>query len=176
MENRILNDSEFGTHMAPLTTAVIHTNGPIFEMGCGDYSTPILHAICTAQRRQLLSTDTSKEWINYFIDMENDFHKFVYVPVYDDDWSLNPKPEKWDEVGNQKWSVVFIDHRPGERRRVDIDRFKNISQIIVVHDTQHHGYEYETVFCKFKYRYDYKRYNVYTTLVSNFIDVSKLFT
>lgn len=175
MENRILKNAEYGTHMAPLITAVINTNGPVFEMGCGDYSTPMLHAICTAQHRQLLSTDTSKEWLKYFTDMENEYHKFIYVPVYDDDWLLNPKPEKWDEIGNQSWSVVFIDHRPGERRKVDIERFKNTAQIIVVHDTETMGYGYEPILKSFKYRYDYKRYNIYTTLVSNFIDVSKLF-
>jgi hypothetical protein len=174
-KSRLLKDAQYGTHMAPLVTAVINTKGPVFEMGCSDYSTPILHAICTAQNRQLLSTDTSKEWLKYFMDMENDTHKLIYVPVYDDDWNLNPKPEKWDEIGNQLWSVVFIDHRPGERRKVDIKRFKDNAEIIVVHDTEHEGYEYEEILSTFRYRYDYKRYTVYTTIVSNYIDVSKLF-
>lgn len=173
--NRKLLSAEYGTHMAPLINAVINTTGDVFEMGCGDYSTPILHYILTNQKRNLLSTDTDKKWLNLFVHLENEYHKFQYVDVYDNDWDLNPKPWKWDEIGNKKWSVVFIDHRPGERRKIDIERFKNSSEIIVIHDTEQKSYGYDSVIEKFKYKYTYKIYNVYTTLVSNFKDVYKLF-
>jgi hypothetical protein len=173
--NRVLKDAEFGTHMAPLITAVMNTTGPVFEMGCGDYSTPLLHSICKKQGRYLLSTDTSKDWISLFLDMENENHSFVHVPVYENDWDKNPTPDKWDEVGNQSWGVVFIDHRPGERRREDIVRFADSADIIVVHDTENPGYGYEPAFELFKYRYNYMRYTTYTTLVSNTVDVAALF-
>jgi hypothetical protein len=168
-------DNSYGTHMAPLLTAVLNTTGPVFEMGCGDSSTPLLHSICKAQNRYLLSTDTSKEWLSLFLDMRSSNHEFIHVPVYEDDWEKNPKPELWDNVGNQTWGVVFVDHRPGGRRTVDIKRFSNKSDVIVVHDTEYIGYGYESVFSDFKYRFDYKRYNTYTTLVSNSVDVSKFF-
>lgn len=173
--NRRLKDAEYGTHMSPLITAVMNTVGPVFEMGCGDYSTPILDSICKVQNRKLLSTDTSRSWLSQFRDMESPNHEFKYVPVYDDDWQLNPRPDKWESVGNQTWGVVFIDHRPGDRRRVDIQRFENDAEIIVVHDSETSSYGYEPVFARFTYRYDYKRYTTYTTLVSNTIDVAKLF-
>ena len=41
--NRELGNPNFGTHMVPLINAVINTTGDVFEMGCGDYSTPLLH-------------------------------------------------------------------------------------------------------------------------------------
>lgn len=175
--NRQLADAAYGTHMAPLVTAIMATSGPVFEMGCGDYSTPLLHAICKSQNRFLLSSDTSCDWISLFLDMESVQHKFKYVPVYTNDWDMNPQPSKWDELGNEvdHWSVVFIDHRPGERRAKDIERFANKADIIVVHDTETASYNYEPVFKTFKYRYDYKRYNVYTTLVSNSVNVHNLF-
>jgi hypothetical protein len=173
--NRTLADAAYGTHMAPLVTAVMNTTGPVFEMGCGDYSTPILHAICSVQNRQLLSTDTSKNWLDLFQDMKSEMHEFIYVPVYDDDWLKNPKPEKWDSIGNQTWGVVFIDHRPGERRKVDIARFANSADVIVVHDTETLSYGYEPILNTFKYRYDYVRYTTRTTLVSNSIDVNQFF-
>ena len=173
--SRELGEPNFGTHITPLLTAVMNTSGPVFEMGCGDYSTPQLHAICETQKRQLLSTDTSKEWIRYFLDMKSQYHSFQHVPVYDDDWEVNPKPDQWDLVGNQNWGVVFVDHRPGDRRRVDVERFADKAEIIVVHDTETSGYEYEPVLAKFKFRYNYKRYRTYTTLVSNTVDVRELF-
>jgi hypothetical protein len=108
--------------------------------------------------------------------LETPLHQFEYVPVYKNDWDIEPKPYLWDAIGNdQEWGVVFVDHRPGERRKIDVEKFKNSAQIIVVHDTQQPTYEYEPVLETFTYRYDYKRYSVYTTIVSNFIDVSKLF-
>jgi len=168
-------DTKYGTHMVPLITAVQNTRGDIFEMGCGDFSTPLLHAVCLYQKRSILSADTSLEWLNLFKYLENDFHTFKYVDVYEDDWEKNPKPHKWDDIGNREWGVVFVDHRPGERRKDDIKRLKDKAQIIVVHDTEYPGYGYEPILNLFKYRFDYKIYSTQTTLVSNKMDVSKLF-
>lgn len=174
--NRELSDAKFGTHMAPLITSVMNTKGPVLEMGCGDYSTPILHSICMSQNRELVSTDTSKSWITLFLDLKTSMHNFIYVSVYEDDWELNPKPFLWDDIGNDRhWGVVFIDHRPGDRRKIDILRMMDKADIIVVHDTETKGYDYEPALNSFKYRYDYKRYTTYTTLVSNTVDVKLFF-
>jgi hypothetical protein len=174
--HRSFSDGNYGTHIHPLTTAVLNTTGPVLELGCGDFSTPILHEICKQQRRHLLSCDTSKEWIELFLDLESSMHTFKYVPVYSNDWDADPKPHLWNEIGNDRvWSVVFIDHRPAAQRKVDIARFASNAEIIVVHDTEESGYEYESVFPTFKYRFDYMRYAVRTTLVSNTIDVRALF-
>ena len=171
--NREIGHGIYGTHIAPLLTAVLNTSGPVFEMGCGDFSTPLLHGICKFQNKYLLSTDTSQEWLSLFRDMESSNHEFIYVPVYEDDWEKNPKPELWNNIGNQTWGVVFIDHRPGDRRKVDVKRFADKAEIIVVHDTEYDGYGYD--FTEFKYQYVYARYKTHTTILSNKIDISKLF-
>lgn len=169
-------NANFSTHMAALITSVVNTDGPVLELGCGDFSTPLLHAICSVNKRFLLSTDTDKKWLNLFIDLEQPWHQFLYVPVYEDDWTTNPKPHLWDEVGNDRhWGVVFVDHRPGERRVVDIQRLRSNADIIVVHDTEQPSYNYEPVLKTFKYKYVYERYLVTTTVVSDTIDVRKLF-
>jgi len=166
----------FGSHLVPLLIAVINTDGPVLEMGCGHNSTPALHAVCAIKERYLLTIETDKRWMNQFLYLERPWHRFQYLPVYEDDFSVNPKPALWDTVGaDLHWGVVFIDHRPGERRKVDIARLKNKADIIVVHDTETASYGYEPVLRTFKYRYDYKLYPPYTTLVSNVIDVSILF-
>lgn len=170
--NRKMSDSVYGTHICPLLTAVLHTKGDVLEMGTGDFSTPLLHSLCLQQKRNLHSTDTDKEWLKLFLDLQSPTHTFQFVPVYE---SVIPNHHCWDSVGNQKWGVVFIDHRPGERRAVDIVRFRNDAEIIVVHDTETPSYGYEQAFQYFKYRYDYKRYSVWTTLVSNTVDVQRLF-
>lgn len=174
---RVLGDGNWGTHMVPLITAVINTEGPILEFGAGDYSTPILHAICKKNRRFLLTTDTEKPWLELFRDLETSYHTLQYVPICEDGNLVDQRLEEWDKIGNDhNWGVVFVDHRPAERRSVDIERLKNRTNIFVVHDTEQPSYGYEKVFSTFKYRYDYPRYKSRTTLVSDITDVKLLFT
>ncbi|MGE0206433.1 MAG: hypothetical protein AB7R69_01140 [Candidatus Babeliales bacterium] len=174
--NRRLGDGNYGTHMAPLMTVVANTKGPILELGSGDYSTPLLHAVCSVTKRFLLTTDTDKRWLSLFIDLARDWHHFSYIPVFEDDWAKNPKPELWDAVGTDRyWSVVFVDHRPGDRRRVDIERLRHNADIFVVHDTEEPAYGYEPVLATFKYRYTYLRYAIQTTIVSDTIDIRTFF-
>lgn len=173
---RLLGDANYGTHMVPLITAVTHTQGAVLEMGSGDFSTPLLHAICSKTERYLLSVDTDQSWLNLFIDLKRDWHDLKYVPVFSDDFSKDPKPHLWDTIGTDRyWGVVFIDHRPGERRRIDINRLRKYADIIVVHDTQEPSYGYESILNTFKYKFIYDRYATTTTLVSDTIDVRLLF-
>lgn len=174
IQDRVLGDANWGTHQTPLLTAVMNTNGPILEMGCGDFSTPLLHAICSVNQRMLLSTDTDKEWLNLFLDLETPWHTFAYVPVFDN--PKNPQENKWNAIGNDvHWSIVFIDHHPGTRRAVDIQRLRSHTDIFVVHDTEK-GYKgYKSVLASFKYKFVYKRYKKQTTLVSDTIDVTTFF-
>jgi hypothetical protein len=167
----------YGTHMACLMAVATSTTGPILEMGSGDYSTPLLHAVCAKDKRYLLSTDTDKNWLNLFADLETDWHELKHVEVYADDWSRNPQPDVWDTVGGDThWSVVFIDHRPGERRAVDIQRLRDNTDIFVVHDTEHSGYGFGPILSSFKYIHVDKRYSTHTTVASNRVNVRKLFS
>ncbi len=175
IESRVLGDANWGTHQTPLITAVMHTNGPILELGCGDFSTPLLHAICSVNQRTLISADADSKWLRLFLDLETAWHTFVYVPVFES--PKNPQPNKWDEVGNDThWSVVFIDHAPGKRRVVDIQRLRSHTDIFVVHDTDaFFYYGYQKILPSFKYRYVYRRYKKQTTVVSDTIDVAEFF-
>lgn len=176
VKKRSLGDADYGTHMPALVTTVAFTKGPVLEMGCGDFSTPLLHALCAKDQRFLLTVDTDKKWLGYFLDLYSHWHQLWYLPVYEDDWMKNPKPYLWDQIGNNvHWSVVFIDHRPGERRVIDIQRLRNNTDIFVVHDTQEASYDYEPTLSSFKYKYVYERYTTQTTIVSDTIDITTFF-
>lgn len=173
---RILKSPDCGTHMSTLATAVAHTTGPVLELGMGDWSTPLLHALCSKDKRYLLSTETDKYWISLFEDLETDWHKFEYVPIFEKSISRYYRPEKWDAVGNEmRWSVVFIDHAPAERRLLDITRLRKNTDIFVVHDTEGRGYGLGPILDSFKYRYVEDRYTIETTVVSDTIDVTQFF-
>jgi len=174
IQNRTLGDANWGTHQTPLITAVVHTSGPILELGCGDFSTPLLHAICSVNQRILLSADADKKWLRLFLDLETPWHKFIYVPVFED--PNNPQAHKWDQIGkNVHWSIVFIDHSPGKRRATDIQRLRTQTDIFVVHDTEKSYKDYKLVLESFKYKFIYKRYKKQTTLVSDTINIITLF-
>jgi len=108
----------------------------------------------------LVSADSKKEWLERFLDLKSKNHKLYHI----EDWAKF-------ELIDEKWDVAFVDHAPGERRKEDIKRFKDNVKYIVVHDSETSSYGYEPVFSEFKYRYDFKRYPTWTTVVSNLIPI-----
>ncbi|MGB8367491.1 MAG: hypothetical protein WCD44_03990 [Candidatus Babeliales bacterium] len=174
IQDRVLGNANWGTHQTPLITAVMNTEGPVLEMGCGDFSTPLLHAICTVNQRTLVSSDADKEWLTLFLDLETSWHHFIYVPVFEN--TQKPQENKWNQIGNNThWSIVFIDHSPGTRRAADIKRLRSHTDIFVVHDTEKAYKDYRPVLASFKYKFVYKRYKKQTTVVSDTIDVATFF-
>ncbi|HLW72531.1 MAG TPA: hypothetical protein VKR54_00605 [Candidatus Babeliales bacterium] len=180
-QERRVGINAWGTHFPVLATVVANTTGPILEMGCGDYSTPMLHGLCAPTKRTLVSTDASKQWLEFFADMQRDWHTLIYVPAYgpksnEDDTMFSPEQDAWDSVGaDTHWNIVFIDHRPGLRRVIDIERLRSQTDIFVIHDAQDRAYGYDRVLKTFKYVYEYRRYHITTKVVSDTIDVAKFF-
>jgi len=156
-------ENGFGSHKLALLAASILTtehSGPVMEMGCGYHSTILLHQIVVVeQKRYLLSTDTDREWLSKFkANMSSTIHQFRHIN----------QTSEWNHVGidRPRWSIVFIDHKPGERRVIDIIRLANLSDIIIVHDTETSSYNYEQGLSKYPYRYRYKYLSTYTDVVS----------
>lgn len=172
-QNRELCDPAYGTHMTPLITALMNTEGDVLELGTGDYSTPLIHAICKMQNRYVLSVEADRTWLEKFLDLKRPWHDFIYLAATKSDLSL------WDTVGNdRRWGVIFVDHSPGLRRQHEIERLMHKAQVFVVHDTEEEAdqyYQFSKIFPRFKYQYQYKRYKTKTTLLSNFIDVKTFF-
>jgi len=153
--------NEWATHQTPLICAVMNTTGPVLEMGSGHYSTPILHEVCKAQNRHLTTVDNNKEWIDQFSDLSSANHRILYT-------------EDWDAVEGE-YDVIFIDHAPEERRKVDIEKFKSKCKIMVVHDyLQDNVYKHHAIMDTFKYKSVYTRYKRHTVLLSDTVDVSKI--
>lgn len=163
IKNRTLASAGYGTHIGPLVAAVMATKGIIMEFGMGDYSTTVLHEIARYQDRPLISLEGHKDWLNNFIDLKTPMHQIHHVT-------------NWDEVKIPMGvGVAFVDHAPAERRKVEIERLKDIAQIVVVHDSEKlRYYGYAPVFAKFKYQKEYQRYSKKTMLLSNTIDVGEI--
>lgn len=158
-----MNDP-YATHLPVLAASVAMARpGPVLELGAGIFSTPTLHAICTATKRQLLTLDNDLAWIARFSSYRSAMHCVELVA-------------SWDDLGaDTHWAVIFVDHGPAERRKVDIDKLREKCELMVVHDTEDDRYGYPAdLFAKFTHRFDYKRLVPWTTILSMSRDLSGL--
>ncbi|UJR07259.1 hypothetical protein I4U23_011547 [Adineta vaga] len=156
-------ETGYGSHKVILLAASLMTNQdnkPVLEMGCGYFSTILLHQmIVNEQKRYLLSTDTDKEWLSKFqMNMSSANHEFRHIN----------QTSEWDQIGNDRprWSFIFIDHKPGERRVVDIIRVIKMTDLIIVHDTETASYQYEKGLSLYPFRYHFTYLSTGTDIAS----------
>ena len=158
----------WSSHKPIMFSALETTKGPILELGVGFGSTKALHEYSSKNKRELYSLDNNKEWLNEYNYYNSDLHKLHYI-------------ENWDNeniVDSQFWSVVLVDHAPGERRIVETKRLANKAEILILHDTEpehRYGYLWDQIWDSFKYikHYDWHK-TCWATAVSNYRDVNNL--
>lgn len=149
------------THQAMLIKSLLYTKGTVMELGGGPFSTPLLHWLCKAQNRSLITYENDWEFYKYLYRFKSRQHSVRFI-------------KDWDAVSRrQHFGVVFLDHAPANRRAVDAINLKDKADIIVIHDSQATDCELDGVWQHFKYRHDWGPCKPFTTVVSNTIDVSK---
>jgi hypothetical protein len=124
-----------------------NSNLPILEMGCGDGSTPHLIEYCKKNKRKLISYDYNKEWAE----------KYNAVHISD-----------WDSINHELYSVILIDHSPGERRHIDIIKLADKCDYMIIHDSEPAatGYMLDKVWHLFPYRKNLVTDGAWATIVS----------
>jgi hypothetical protein len=149
------NHKQMSTHMPMLIKAVQSTTGDVCELGSGFNSTPLLHWL--TQGRKLVTYENDPDYLHFSMKFKTHNHKVRHLNEVD---------------YNKHWSVVFIDHnnRPNKRGD-DVKRFQN-ADLIVIHDSEKPE-EYGYADLNFKYRYDWKDCEPWTTVLSNTIDVTQ---
>jgi len=120
-----MNEKEqlmWGSHLPALMACIGATTGAVLEVGIGNFSTPVLHAICGAMNRTLISAEEDPLWLERFRFMDMlDSHFFLSKYFLID--------------GERPISVAFIDHSPGGKSRADaFVKFLPISDYVIVHD------------------------------------------
>lgn len=149
--------------MPMLIRALEMTEGTVVEVGGGVFSTPLLHWLCKLQKRRLITYENEKQFYDFSREFQSETHSIRLI-------------NDWDEMDfKSKRGVVFIDHHPESRRGPDAIRFKDSAQIVVMHDSERpEKYGYDPVWPQFKYVHHYKDCKPWTSVVSNFIDVTKI--
>jgi len=149
----------YATHLPLLAACVARTDGPVLELGCGLYSTLVLHALCL--NRPLLSLESDPEWHSRFSYLDAGTHRVMLAGDL-------------GELPDYPWSVVLIDQQPAAARAPAISRLRQHAELIVVHDTEHRLYAYEPVLSTFKHRVEWRRYAPWTSVVSDTVDLEWL--
>lgn len=149
------------THMPMLIKVVQMTDGPVMELGAGIFSTPLLHWLCVEKGRRLVTYEDHDKYIKIAKMFRGEGHEVYQVASYDD---IDTKTF---------WDVVLVDHR-ADRREIDVLRLKNKANYIILHDTQSESYGYKNIWEHFKYVYHWKFMVPYTSVVSNFKNLSNL--
>jgi len=162
MEPRL--SKTFTTHMPMLIKAVQMTDGSVLELGGGFFSTPILHWLCAEKRGKLVTYESNPDYMKFLKSFQSRTH-FVRMI------------ENWDQLDlKAHWSVIFVDFDPGRKRAEMIMKLKDSADYIVIHDTTGtdnvHGTPID--WSSFKYCRHWTWCQPYTTVVSNFKDVSNL--
>lgn len=120
-----LGTPTWSTHLPLLLAAVLKTEGPVLEIGIGNFSTPILHAVCKAMGRDLVSVEDDRQWVATFADeYAGPQHEFI------DGFDCLPA------LAERQWGVVLIDESPGTRRGETLKLFGDCADFLVIHDTQ----------------------------------------
>ena len=107
-----------------LQTGRLWPESAIMELGCGDYSTPILAAIAKAQGRRLYNVVSDSNWAARF---KHCFESVLEVPF-----------ERWNEVAfPQCFGMALMDNEQDV-----VDRFENLKRmgsigVVVAHDAGH---------------------------------------
>lgn len=151
------------THMPMLIKVLAESKGPVCEVGGGPFSTPLLHWICKMQNRKLVTYENEPEFYKMCRGFQSRLHSIRFL----DDW------DKMDF--NTHWGVVFIDHHPPERRVIDVLNFKDKADFIIMHDTEKENkYGLQRAFPEFKYFHTWKDCKPWTSVFSNFKDLTFL--
>jgi len=162
---KIRSNKAWSTHMPMLIKCVQMSDGPVLEIGSGLFSTPLLHWLCYEKGRKLITYENNLDYFSFAKSFQSRNHRIRFI-------------KDWDEIDTEAkmhWSVVLIDHTPEERRKIDAIRLKEKADYIIIHDTDCESkYGFDEVWPHFKYRYDWRGCRPWTTVVSNFKDVSKI--
>ena len=150
MSKFIENVQNWENHRPLLWWALKETKGqiePVLEMGCGEGSTPYLMQYLKTDKRKLISYDYDKEWA--------------------DKYNANHVTD-WDSIEHENYSVILIDHSPGERRHLDVIKLANKCDYMIIHDSEPAatGYMLDKVWHLFPYRRNLKTEGAWATIVS----------
>lgn len=160
----IERNAAYLSHLPMLAAAMNVTSGPVLELGTGLGSTYLLHGLCGATGRKLVSLESDGEWLHRFLNYGRPWHELRKVDSYLD------LPEY-----REPWGMAFVDHGLYQERGHSVLQLRHVP-LIVVHDTCYPWlYGYTESLAQYRYRWDWKVNGPQTTVISDTQDVRQIF-
>lgn len=151
------------SHQSSLLACFSATAGPILEIGIGHSSTTILHSLCCPNRRRLVSLESNPEWRDWFRAWNCDGHEI-----------LEDSSENVALLSKEKWSVVFVDSWPEEKRIDKIKALLDSTEFLVMHDAGCTLLGILEPILRGRRQFLHKTYNPWTLVVSNGPDIPRI--
>jgi hypothetical protein len=137
------------------------TTGPVWEFGCGMYSTPYLHWACYATQRPLVTFEGQEQWMGFANQFITPYHQVKLVT----DWAA------LDYSG--ECSLALIDHdQVGHTRGSELDKMTHIDYLVLHDANRPTRYGYKPHYKLFKYQCYLETPTIPTIVLSNKHDLS----
>jgi len=106
-------------------------NKSVLELGCGDYSTKLIHDILDNRNSKITSIDTDLAWLQKYIYLKNDYHELIY-------WDINKLNEFYDN-DTHEWGLVFVDTATWDSRIAAINKYRESADFLILHDCDYYA-------------------------------------
>jgi hypothetical protein len=112
----------YATHLEALVTMALRAEGNFLEMGCGDYSTPVLAAIAQSKGRRLLVQAQDAQWAGRYRELG------PHVEVELVAWA------EWKPRG-ERYGLAFLDSEESTADRIRrLPALREVADCVVMHD------------------------------------------
>lgn len=138
--------------------------GTVMEFGVGYHSTCIMHIICAAQKRKLLSIENSAPWLKKFIKYTTPNHEMFLFETH-------RLLDRYYGFFDWRFAIIFVDAAPAEIRQPFIESMKGQVDYMIVHDTEAPLYDYN--FSSFKHVIHFPDVIPRTTILSDLNEINK---
>ena len=119
VETMFIPPDPYSTHQRLLVRGLMETTGPVLELGCGHYSTPIVQEICRSQNREVTSLDNHPAWVMQFGAKTVRWDRFCPVSLYGltfVDHADPPHHQRWKQILKLlPWCDTFVVHDAEDR-------------------------------------------------------------
>lgn len=142
----------------PVTMALLRaTDGPVVELGCGIYSTPVMHWECEENGREMTSYEAHPDWCHKFKRFNRGRHRVIKVDSYEDLDLSGPV------------SLALVDHTGTHRRYRQALRLAH-ADFVVIHDAARamgSRVQRSKMRNAFEHRFRYSKFHPETLILSN---------
>ncbi len=164
----------YASHLDPSITCALQTgelwpSSSVMELGCGEFSTPALSAVCRFQQRRLAVVSSDTTWQARYGALVR--HKFDLMAITNDQWESFQLP---DQLG-----FALVDNEQRVRERIQtVTRLAKPCKVVLLHDANviiRTRQLWQPVLDQFDYCFVYRERHPYTAVLSNYVDPSPWF-